>query len=106
MFGISTSGWLVPAIAGLAVGFLASPMIARFTHLQPFQAYAATVPHSVPMRLAPHPVPKASGGGGGGLQGFRPTPNVPVHYVPVRRSFDRSYDSWLHTTVNSLPAIG
>lgn len=28
-------GWLVPAVIGLAVGFFASPMIARFTHIQP-----------------------------------------------------------------------
>lgn len=104
MFGISTAGWLVPAIAGLAIGYLASPMLGRFLPIKPFQAYAGSTISHVPMR---HPAAAATI--------HRPITHAPqvvhptapiTHYVPVRRSFDRSYDSWLHTTVNSLPAIG
>lgn len=96
MLGLSNS-WLIPAAVGVGIGYLLSPMIGRFLPIKPFQAMAATrmpmrrptvsrpVTHSAPMI---HPA------------------TAPLHYVPVRRSFDRSYDSWLHTTVNSLPSIG
>lgn len=28
-------GWLIPAVVGIAVGYLASPMIARFSPIKP-----------------------------------------------------------------------
>lgn len=98
MFGISTGGWLVPALVGAGIGYLLSPTIAKFLPIHPFQAMAAThVPMRRPTVSRPSTVHSAPM-----IKAAAPA----THYVPVRRSFDRSYDSWLHQTVNSLPAIG
>lgn len=102
MLGL-TGSWLASAAVGIAAGYLLSPMIARFLPIKPLHAYQGMAHR--PVHTAPrHYVPRAAGGGRGGANIVHP--QVPVHYVPVRRSFDRSYDSWLHTTVNSLPTIG
>ena len=88
--------WAVPAIAGVALGYLfsntLSGLVAR-TGL-PIHSMAAQVRRPARPMIRPHPAAH----------------QMPVHpaatYVPVRRSFDRSYDSWLQTTVNALPTIG
>lgn len=96
--------WLVPAAIGVGLGWLFSGTLSKLigqTHL-PIHSMAGVARP----RIMAHPVPRASGGGSGGIQGISRMHPSTQHFVPVRRSFDRSYDSWLHTTVNALPPIG
>lgn len=81
------NSWLLPLLAGVGIGWMFSGTIGRFVG----------------------PIAQNFGVRGGNAayayQGNTINPAVPPRMVEPfeRRSFDRSYDSWLHSTVNSLP---
>lgn len=102
---LPSKSWLVPAAIGVGIGWLLSGTISKLIHQTGLPIHAMQGRVARP-RIMPHPVPHASGGGGGGIQGISRMHPSTTHFVPVRRSFDRSYDSWLHTTVNALPPVG
>ena len=88
---------LVPALVGIGLGWLFSGSISRLVGQTglPIHAMQATKRpvHVTPHRVVSHPTAAPH---------IAPTP----HFIPVRRSFDRSYDSWLHQTVNTIPTQG
>lgn len=88
-----SKSWLVPGLVGVGLGYLLSNHLSGLLPIHPL-AYQGRMARPHP---AVHPIAHPA----------VHHPAVPhLTYVPVRRSFDRSYDSWLHTTVNALPPIG
>jgi hypothetical protein len=87
------NSWLVPVLAGVAVGWFFSgtlsrvldPIGSRFGITGGHVGYANTNAYPAAASTYSHP------------------PSQPTY---ERRSFDRSYDSWLHNTVNSIPTQG
>ena len=80
------NSWLLPLIAGVGIGWFFSGTISRVVG----------------------PIAGNFGLKGGNAayayQGNTIDPAVEPRVAPFeRRSFDRSYDSWLHSTVNSIP---
>ena len=89
---------LVPALVGIGLGYLFNISISNLVAktglpIHAMQGMAKRPVHVTPHRVVSHPQAAPH---------IAPTP----HFIPVRRSFDRSYDSWLHNTVNSIPTQG
>lgn len=80
------NSWLLPLAAGIGIGWFFSGTLSKV--LDPIAA-------SVNIR------------GGNAAYAYPGNIVAPRYVEPYeRRSFDRSYDSWLHNTYNSLPTIG
>ena len=83
------NSWLVPVLAGVAVGWFFSGTLSKV--LDPIGSrFGITGGH------AAYAYPAAA-------STYSHPPSQPTY---ERRSFDRSYDSWLHNTVNAIPTQG
>lgn len=90
------NSWLLPLAAGVGLGWFFSGTISNI--LGPiagrFGVAGGHVGYAYPAQASMSNVPS---GGRYSPYGFQYVPQ------PERRSFDRSYDSWLHSTVNAIP---
>lgn len=86
------NSWLLPLAAGIGIGWFFSGTLSKV--LDPiatsFNLRGGNAAYAYPGNVINPAV--------------APGPRYVEPYE--RRSFDRSYDSWLHNTYNSLPTIG
>lgn len=84
------NSWLLPMAAGVAIGWFFSGTLSKV--LSPiassFNLQGGHVGYAYPAAAS-----------------YQPAGSFPYHAQTERRSFDRSYDSWIHNTVNSLPSV-
>lgn len=82
------NSWLLPMAAGVAIGWFFSGTLSKILNpiASGFNLQGGHVGYAYPAAAT-----------------YQPAGSFPYHQPAERRSFDRFYDSWLHSTVNAIP---